>query len=312
MKIGIGINSWVWTAPFSDASANLIHRAKAMGFDSFEIAVEDPAHFAVDGAVTRALRETGLRPIVCGAFGPSRDLTHEEPKYRQESLDYIRAALALCRAWNAKVLAGPMYSAVGKRRQIPAEQRALEWERAVTGLRAAGKMAADAGVTLAIEPLNRFETDLINTAAQCARLLDEVGSPAVKMHLDTFHMNIEEHSILEAVRCAGQRLAHVHGCENDRGAPGTGLVAWAQLAQGLREVGYKGDVVIESFTPECLSIAAAAAIWRPLATSQDTLASEGLKFLRALLRDKKPAPKKRAATARKSKAVRVKPARRKK
>src|SRR5258707_8014589 len=106
------------------------------------------------------------------------------------------------------------------------------------------------------------------------------------MHLDTFHMNIEEHSLLEAVRRAGNRLAHVHGCENDRGAPGSGLVAWTQLAQGLREVGYTGDVVIESFTPECLSIAAAAAIWRPLAKSQDDLAREGLKFLRGLLRPK--------------------------
>lgn len=312
MKIGIGINSWVWTAPFTDASANLIHRAKAMGFDSFEIAVEDPAHFAVDGGVTRALRETGLRPIVCGAFGPSRDLTHEDPQFRRESLDYIRAALVLCRAWNAKVVAGPMYSAVGKRRQIPAAQRAIEWSRAVAGLREAGKMATDAGVTLAIEPLNRFETDLINTAEQCARLLDEVGSPAVKMHLDTFHMNIEEHSILEAVRRAGKRLAHVHGCENDRGAPGSGLVAWAQLAQGLREVGYQGDVVIESFTPECLSIAAAAAIWRPLATSQDNLAREGLTFLRTLLREKKPVPKRHAAVGRKAKVVRPKPPRRKK
>src|SRR5581483_6643693 len=154
-----------------------------------------------------------------------------------------------------------MYSAVGKRRQLPAAARATEWKRAVSGLREAAKMAGDAGVRLAVEPLNRFETDLVNTAEQVVRLVDEVGSPAVGVHLDTFHMNIEEHSILEAIKHAGKRLVHVHGCENDRGAPGSGLVAWPQLAQGLREIGYQGHVVIESFTPECLAIAAAAAIW---------------------------------------------------
>jgi D-psicose/D-tagatose/L-ribulose 3-epimerase len=283
MSIAFGINSWVWTSPMNDASAELIYRAKAMGFDAFEIAVEDPAHFAVDGAVTRALRETGLRPIVCGAFGPSRDLTHDDERYRRESLAYVASTLVLCKAWGSTLLAGPIYSAVGKRRQLPDAQRKVEWDRAVVGLREAGKMAAAAGVTLAVEPLNRFETDLVNTAAQAVRLIDEVGSPAVKIHLDTFHMHIEEKSLLEAIRLAGPRLVHVHGCENDRGAPGTGLVAWAQVQQGLREIGYQGAVVIESFTPECKAIADAAAIWRPLAPTQDALASDGLKFLRELL-----------------------------
>jgi D-psicose/D-tagatose/L-ribulose 3-epimerase len=283
MSIAFGINSWVWTSPMNDASAELIYRAKAMGFDAFEVAVEDPAHFAVDGAVTRALRETGLRPIVCGAFGPSRDLTHDDERYRRESLAYIASTLVLCKAWGSTLLAGPIYSAVGKRRQLPDAQRKVEWDRAVVGLREAGKMAAAEGVTLAVEPLNRFETDLVNTAAQAVRLIDEVGSPAVKIHLDTFHMHIEEKSLLEAIRLAGPRLVHVHGCENDRGAPGTGLVAWAQVQQGLREIGYQGAVVIESFTPECKAIADAAAIWRPLAPTQDALASDGLKFLRELL-----------------------------
>jgi D-psicose/D-tagatose/L-ribulose 3-epimerase len=200
MSIALGINSWVWTSPMSDASAELVYRAKAMGFDAFEVAVEDPAHFAADGAVTRALRETGLKPIVCGAFGPSRDLTHDDERFRRESIAYIRDTLVLAQAWGSKILAGPIYSAVGKRRQLPDAQRQIEWGRAVVGLREAGKIAADAGVTLAVEPLNRFETDLVNTAAQAVRLIDEVGSPAVKIHLDTFHMHIEEKSLLEAIR----------------------------------------------------------------------------------------------------------------
>ena len=279
--MGIGVNSWVWTSPFTDESAGLIERAAGMGFDAFEIAVEDPAHF--QGAkVGAALKKTGLRPIICGAFGPSRDLTHDDAKFREESLQYISAVLKLCDKWGVKVFAGPMYSAVGKRRQVPADQKKREWDRAVTGLREAGRMAADHGVTLAIEPLNRFETDLINTSAQVVKLVDEINQPSVKVHLDTFHMTIEEDSILEAIRLAGPRLAHFHACENNRGTPGNGLVAWGQVAAGLKAVDYRGDLVIESFTPECLAIAAAAAIWRPLAVSQDALARDGLAFLRKL------------------------------
>jgi len=224
-----------------------------------------------------------LRPVACGAFGPSRDLTHEDSRYRRESLGYIREVLKLCDRWNAAIFAGPMYSAVGKRRQVSADQKQREWDLAVVGIREAGIMAADHGVTLAIEPLNRFETDLVNTAAQVVRLVDEVAHPNVKVHLDTFHMMIEEKSLLDAIVLAGPRLVHFHACESNRGTPGSGLVPWDQVADGLKAIGYGGDLVIESFTPECVSIAAAAAIWRPLALSQDALARDGLAFLRGLV-----------------------------
>ena len=282
MKNGIGINTWVWTSPFGDDSLELVSRAQAMGFDVFEIAVEDPSRFAGD-RLSEALRSSGLRPVACGAFGPSRDLTHEDSRYRRESLAYIRDVLKLCERWNAAIFAGPMYSAVGKRRQVSADQKQKEWDLAVAGIREAGLMAADHGVTLAIEPLNRFETDLVNTAAQAVRLVEEVAHPNVKVHLDTFHMMIEENSLLDAIILAGPRLVHFHACESNRGTPGTGLVPWDQVADGLRAIGYGGDLVIESFTPECVSIAAAAAIWRPLAPSQDALARDGRAFLRRLV-----------------------------
>ena len=284
MSISIGINSWVWISPLTTESiGGLMQKDARMGFDSFEIPIEDPAHFNPD-KVRDAIKASGLKPIVCGAFGPSRDLTHEDPKFRKESLDYIKTVLKLCEKWGAKVMAGPMYSAVGKRRQVSAEQKKVEWDLAVKGLQKAGKMAAEHGVKLGIEPLNRFETDLINTCEQCVRLVKDVGHDSVRIHLDTFHMHIEEKSQYEAVKLAGKALVHLHACENDRGAPGSGLVDWKGLAKGLKEVGYSGDAVIESFTPECKSIAAAAAIWRPLAHSQDELASDGLKHLRKVLK----------------------------
>jgi D-psicose/D-tagatose/L-ribulose 3-epimerase len=280
--IGVGVNAWVWTSPFTADSVELIARAAAFGFDAITLPVEEPA--AIDGdAVRRALRDTSLRVHVTGAFGPTRDLTHDEPRFREESLRYLADTLALCERWGARLLVGPCYSAVGKRRHVPAEQRKREWERAVTGLRRAGDLAARHGVVLAVEPLNRFETDLVNTAEQLARLLADVGHPAVKAHLDTFHMHIEEKDVAAAVRRVGRDLVYVDASESDRGTPGTGQVDWLGLAHALREVGYAGDCVIESFTPECRTIAAAAAIWRPLASSQDALAQGGLAFLRKLL-----------------------------
>lgn len=283
MKPSIGINGWVWTAPFNNDSLGLLKKAAKLGFDTIELPLEDPS-FLDARKVKAALDDTGLKAVVCGAFGPTRDLTHDDPQYRQESLDYMDAAFRLCEAIGAKSFVGPMYSAVGKRRLVPAEQRKIEWDRAVSGLQKAAPMAADRGVTLCIEPLNRFETDLINTCDQAMRLVKDIGAKNVGVHLDTFHMNIEEKCIYTAIKKAGKKLTHVHACENDRGTPGTGQIDWKGLAKALKEIGYSGNVVIESFTPTCVTIAAAAAIWRPLAKKQDDIATGGVKFLKKLLK----------------------------
>lgn len=281
MAIGIGVNAWVWTSPFSSSAIPLIGQASDMGFDVLTIPVEDPALIDV-AAILAAQSSASIRLQVTGAFGPTRDLTHDDRQYREESLRYIQQVVEICEKLGATVMAGPMYSAVGKRRQVSAEQKQREWERAVEGLAAAGKIAADHGVTLAIEPLNRFETDLINTAAQVKQLIRDIDLPSVRIHLDTFHMHIEEKSVYDAIVLAGNDLVYVDASESDRGTPGTGQVYWHEVRRALCDIGYQGDVVIESFTPECKAIADAAAIWRPLAASQDMLAADGCKFLRKL------------------------------
>ena len=286
MAISIGVNAWVWTSPFTTDPEGLalMDKAKQMGFDSFEFGLEDPSH--VDAAKLRQkMQQTGLRVVVCGAFGPDRDLTHEDASVRDNSLNYITQAIQLCQKAGCKTLGGPMYSAVGKRRHVPPDQKKKEWDLAVKGLKEAGKRAADSGINLAIEPLNRFETDLINTTEQCERLVNEIGMGHVGFHLDSFHMNIEEKNSGDAIRRAGNRLFHFHACENDRGAPGSGVnIDWPNIAAALKEVNYKGEAVIETFTPKTKSIAAAAAIWRQLAPSQDGLAQDGLAFLRKTLK----------------------------
>jgi len=139
-------------------------------------------------------------------------------------------------------------------------------------------------VVLALEPLNRFETDFINTCEQALDMVDRVKSPALKVHLDTFHMNIEEKSPAAAIRQAGKHLGHFHACGSDRGTPGGDHTDWPSLAAALKAIRYNGAVVIESFTQEVQVIARAAAIWRQIEPSREEIAQQGLKFLRRVLK----------------------------
>lgn len=288
----IGINLWVWTAPINDASLRLLDKVADLGFDSVELPLESLE--ALDARrVARKLRETGLNATACGAFGPDRDLTSDNKACRDNSLAYIKGCLDFCAATGSRTFLGPMYSAVGKRRHVSPAQKAKEWGRAVDGLSRVARYGAALGVDLAIEPLNRFETDLVNTCAQACQMARDIGAKNLGVHLDTFHMHIEELSSAAAIKLAGKRLFHVHTCENDRGAPGSGQVQWASVAAALRDIGYDREHVIESFTPRCVTIAAAAAIWRTLAPSQDALAKGGLRFLRKLLGEATPACAKR-------------------
>jgi D-psicose/D-tagatose/L-ribulose 3-epimerase len=182
-----------------------------------------------------------------------------------------------------------MYSSVGKPRLDSPAARAAEWQRAADGLRTLAAYAAERRVRLACEALNRFETDMINIVEQGLALIaaagdprDAAGQPVLGLHLDTFHMHLEEKDAAAAVRHAGTHLLHFHACENDRGVPGTGQVHWRGVADALRAIDYEGAVVIESFTPQVASIARAVCIWRTIAPDQDTIARDGLAFLKEL------------------------------
>lgn len=280
-----GANTFVWASPFSTAEhLPLLEKVKGMGFDLLEIAVEDPDLIDV-GALKTALAETGLGAIVCGAFGPDRELSSADTSLRQNATAYLRWCIDAAATLGSPVVTGPMYSSVGKARLETAEAREAEWQRAVTGLRDMCAYAGERGVRLALEPLNRFETDMVNVASQGLQLIADVGSPHLGLHLDTFHMHLEEKDSAAAIReaAAAGRLFHVHTCENDRGVPGSGQVHWQEIATALRDVGYDGAVVIESFTPQVASIARAVCIWREIAPSQDAIAEEGLRFLKEIL-----------------------------
>ena len=279
--VKFGVSTWLWTSPFSTESVRLFKKIHELGFTHVEIPVED-VDLIDEHAVRSALDSHDLKPIVCGVFGPTKDLTHDDQEVRDNCIHYMKRCFDLCNAWDASFVVGPMYAAVGKARLVSPEQRKLEWRRAVEGLRIICEEAAKSDLSIGIEPLNRFETDMINRTSDLVKLIDDIGHPAAGIALDSFHMTIEEPSLYQAIVEAGDKLIHVQVSENYRGTPGTGQTRWDEILRGLEEIGYDGVVSIESFTPEVKELAGAVCIWRPLATNQDDFAADGLRFLKGL------------------------------
>jgi D-psicose/D-tagatose/L-ribulose 3-epimerase len=279
----IGINTWVWTSPLTTNDfARLAAHAAGMGFGLIEVPIENPDEYDY-ARVGEIARDNGLDVSVCAAMSPERDLIHPDESIRASGMGYVRHCIDAAHTMGATRVVGPMYSAVGRTWQATADERAAYTDLLVEQLTALSRHAQDHGVVLGVEPLNRFETSVLNLTADAIAVVDRVAHPACGLLLDTFHMNIEEQSIGNAIRAAGPRLRHLHACENDRGAPGSGHVPWAEVAQALRDIDYDQGVVIESFTSQVKTIARAAAIWRSLAPSQDALARNGLTYLRTLL-----------------------------
>jgi D-psicose/D-tagatose/L-ribulose 3-epimerase len=277
-----GLSTFVLASPFSDADADAFDRTAAMGYDLIEVCIEDPAILSAAWVAEQAER-TGLEVSVCGAFGPGRDISSEDEETRASAAAYLRGCVDFAAAVGSPHVAGPMYATTGVTRMLDDDQRAAQRGRAADGLRAVADYAAERGIRLAIEPLNRFETDLVNTLQQGVELCELIDRPNVGLMIDTFHMNIEEKDLADAVTAAGSHVFHVQASENDRGTPGSGHVPWEPFFAALDRIGYTGPIVVESFLPTVKEIARAVSLWRPVAPSMDHLAVEGLAFLRRSL-----------------------------
>jgi D-psicose/D-tagatose/L-ribulose 3-epimerase len=279
-----GVNTWIWTAPLTLGELEeLAPKIAKMGCDHIEIPMDDPKtlDFKKLGEI---INQVGIKSIsFCAAMGPDRDLIDPDPNVRMNGVDYLKASIDGLAVVGGKNLVGPFYSAVGRTWQQTAEERESDMKILVDILRDLSEYARNKGVVLGLEPLNRFETSFITTADQAIELVDRVNHPACKIMLDTFHMNIEEDSMGDAIRKVGSRLIQVHSNENNRGTPGNGHIPWIEVAKALKDIKFDGVLVIESFTNKVKSIARAAAIWRPLAKSQDALAADGVIFLKKLM-----------------------------
>ena len=277
-----GINTFLFASPFTNASTRLFRRFKDWGFDSVEIAVEDLAHID-SNYVKSQLDRYGL---VCGSATPCLGFDNDlrgTLQQQRAGVRFMKRVLDQMVVLECPTLMGVVYSTVGRADAVPRNEYRQQWKTVTKNLRDVCSYASDLGKCIALEPLNRFETDFINTCDQGLALIHSVGSPVLKLHLDTFHMNIEEKNSAAAIRRAGRHLGHFHACGCDRGTPGKDHIDWLGIAAALKEIEYRGDVVIESFTSDVKAIARAASIWRKIEPTRAEIATEGLRFLKRVL-----------------------------
>lgn len=281
--VRFGINLMAWSATVGAAELALLPEIAAYGYDGVELPLLVPDE--IDPvAVRSALSVSNLACTASSALPGDTSLL--ESSQHKRTLDWFDRTCSLAAECGATLLCGPLYAPVGKLAGRPRTHS--EWQACVDGLQQVGELAGQYGLIVALEPLNRFETYFLNTAADAVRLVEEVGSPAIAVHLDTFHMNIEEHDLAVAITAAGPHLAHVHFSENDRGIVGTGHIHWAGVVAALQESGYTEQpntwIVAETFSGVLPELAAAAAIWRQLYPDAEIYARESLAAMRALCR----------------------------
>ncbi len=278
-KLEYAVHAYAWTGAWSNATLELIDRAKGLGFDLIEIPLMEVEQVDPQ-AIRRRLGEVGLDVCTSTVLPLSADLTGEEEAVRRRGLDYLKRCLRVTAEMGATVFSGVIYSALG--RLIDHMPGDVYWERAADGLRDAARYAETLGITIGIEPVNRYETFLVNTCDQALRLREMVGEPNVALHLDAYHMNIEETGFYEPTLRAAPFLCHYHLSESHRGTPGEGLVDWDGIYRGLAEADYSGCVGLESFVEVSGASAGSTCIWRKLAESSDALLSNGLRYLKGL------------------------------
>lgn len=278
MATRIGMHFSLWAASWTRESAELaVPECARYGLGVIEIPLLAPE--TIDVPHARDL-------LAAHKVAPSGSLCLPDDKLATKdpaaARDFVLRALETAHALGCKFLGGVTYSALGyKTGRAPTE---AEYDSIVVALRPVAKRAAELGMTLGLEPCNRYETHLLNTAAQSLALLDRIGAPNTAVHLDTYHMNIEEKGIGNGFRVAAGRAPYIHISESDRGVPGTGTIDWDDALGALAGIGFSGDLVIESFVTLPPAIAAALCVWRPVAKDRYEVLDQGVTYIRGLAR----------------------------
>lgn len=273
------VHAYAWTNSWSNATLDLIDRARSLGFDLVEVPLMEIDK--VDAAAIKArAASVGMGLCTSTACSEATDPTADDAEVRAAGLDYLRKCIQATADMGGTVFTGVTYSAIG--RKITGRPGEEYWDRAADVLREAARFASNLGVTVGIEAINRYETFLINTAEQALALRERIGEPNVQVHLDAYHMNIEEKDFYSPTKSAVPHLCHFHLSESHRGTPGTGTVDWDGIYRALGESNYTGIVGLESFESVSPAMAAATCMWRSLAESSDQLLGDGLKYLKDL------------------------------
>ena len=273
------VHAYAWTSNWSNDDLDLIDHAASLGLDAIEIPLME-----LDAVDPRAVRDraerVGIDVLTSVVCPEDADPSSEDERVREAGRDFLTRCVDATAEMGATVFTGVTYSALGRRLDRRPER--ADMERAAEVLRAAARHAAERGVRVGIEPVNRYESFLVNTADQARELMEMVGEPNVGVHLDAYHMNIEEDDFRSPVELVAGDLVHFHLSESHRGIPGRGTVDWEAIMGALGDAGYSGYVGLESFAEMSDAMRGATCIWRDLAPSSDVLVREGLAHLKGL------------------------------
>lgn len=281
----IGVHTALWVERWGEDLAPHVERAAGLGFDGAEaslLGLDEPAATAL----STVARDCGIELRCTTGLSAAQDVSSPDSVVRAAGIEHLRAAADTVAAAGADTLTGVIYAPWGG---TSSGDRAGRLGRAADALGEVAPRFADRGITLGVEAVNRFETDLVNTAAEAVALAEASGADNVGAHLDTFHMNMEERSIRGALAAAGDRLVHVHLVDNDRGAPGHGHIDWDDVFAGLDDAGYDGWLGLELFVQAGLAVSADLRIWRAIEPDPTAAAAAGLAFVRDRLAATSPA-----------------------
>ena len=280
----IGVISMSYARPFTTAHLPLFARMRSAGMEFCELLVPEPDELD-PAAAGRAARDAGLFLALAARVNLQRDLASEEPAAQHAGVAYLRRCVDVAVACGAKIVGGPLYGtplAFAGRPPSPIDEdrRRHRVERVAGGLKQAGFYAAEHGITLAIEPLNRFETDFCNTARQATELAGMVDSTGIGVMLDSFHMNMEDDDLPAAIVASAKHLVHFQANENHRGFLGTGHLDWSAICKALVVANYTGAITLEPFRRTDHRLSVPLAQWRPPSHDED----DDLRHSGALLR----------------------------
>ncbi|MET0746388.1 MAG: sugar phosphate isomerase/epimerase family protein [Microvirga sp.] len=283
----IGVISMFYARPFTREHFPAFARMKAAGADVVELLVPEPGE--LDLAETRrAAEDAGLAIVLAARVNLTRDLASREPEAHRGGVAYLESCVDIAAALGARIVGGPLYGAplvFAGRAPAPVDpdERRRRIDAVVAGLGTAAARAADAGIVLGLESLNRFETDIANTAGHAIEIVDRVGSPGLGVMLDTFHMNMEEFDLSRAIRRTGKRLVHFQANENNRGFVGSGHIDWPGIARALDDIGYDGPIVLEPFRRDDEGAGVTLAQWRAPARDEDEELAASIAYLKGTL-----------------------------
>lgn len=274
--------------PFTGAHLGLLNHIKAMGFDFIELLVPEPEDALDSAALKAALAEAGLDIVLAARVNAQRSISSDDPVARQGGLDYLERCVEVAAAIGARIIGGPLYGepmVFAGRPPLPrsSDEMKARADRMTEGLARLAPKARASGQVFAVEPLNRFETDMLNTTIQGIALVDAVNDTGLGLMLDTFHMNMEDQSIPDAIRLAGARTVHFQANENHRGFPGTGNMDWPAIMRALSQVGYEGPVSLEPFRRDDQRLALPIAHWRAPAEDETDKLKSGRALIQAAL-----------------------------